>query len=108
VSRLLADGLIRAEAYHQLEVFEAAVVFARAEGIIPAPEAAHAVKSAFEAARKADEEGREKTILFGLSGHGHFDMSAFDAYLRGELKRYELPDEALERGLAPLAGFPKL
>ncbi len=108
VSHLLSQGLIRAEAYNQLEVFEAAVAFARTEGIIPAPEAAHAVKSAVEAARRADEEGQERTILFGLSGHGHFDMSAYDAYFRGQLERYALPQEAIESGLAALAGFPKL
>lgn len=108
VSGLLKEGLIRAESYNQLEVFEAAVAFAQSEGIIPAPEAAHAVKSAFEAARRADEEGVERTILFGLSGHGHFDMSAYDAYFRGQLERYELPDEVLALGLADLAGFPTL
>jgi tryptophan synthase beta chain len=108
VSGLLGEGVIRAESYNQMEVFEAAVTFARTEGIIPAPEAAHAVKSAVEAASRADQEGVERTILFGLSGHGHFDMSAFDAYLKGELKSYELPDEALQEGLAPLAGFPTL
>jgi tryptophan synthase beta chain len=108
VSHLLALGLTRAEAYNQIEVFEAAVVFARSEGIIPAPEAAHAVKAAIEAARRADEEGVERTILFGLSGHGHFDMSAYDAFLRGELIKYELPDEAIEQGLSALAGFPTL
>ncbi|MCL7410838.1 MAG: TrpB-like pyridoxal phosphate-dependent enzyme [Methanosarcinaceae archaeon] len=85
ISNLYADGLITAEAYHQIEIFEAAVTFARSEGIVPAPESAHAIKSAIEHALKCKQSGEEKTILFGLSGHGHFDMASYDKYFSKEL-----------------------
>lgn len=85
ISRLYLDKLIEAQAYGQVEVFDAAVLFARTEGIIPAPESAHAIKSAVEEAKKAKLEGKKKVILFNLSGHGHFDMSAYDAYFAGKL-----------------------
>jgi tryptophan synthase beta chain len=107
ISQLVVDGLIRAEAYRQVEVFEAAVAFARAEGIIPAPESAHAIKGAIDAARRADESGREQTILFNLSGHGHFDMAAYDAFLHGGLEDYELPEEEIQRALRAIEGLPK-
>ncbi|MCL7415317.1 MAG: TrpB-like pyridoxal phosphate-dependent enzyme [ANME-2 cluster archaeon] len=85
ISRLYADGLIRAEAYHQTEIFDAAVTFARSEGIAPAPESAHAIKSAIDAALKCKKTGEQKTILFNLSGHGHFDMAAYDSYFSGAM-----------------------
>jgi tryptophan synthase beta chain len=85
ISRLYLDKLIEAQAYEQTEVFEAAVQFARTEGIIPAPESSHAIRSAIEEAKKAKIEGTKKVILFNLSGHGHFDMSAYDAYFAGNL-----------------------
>ena len=85
ISRLCLDGLIEARAYEQEDVFGSAVRFARVEGIVPAPESAHAIHAAIEEARKAREEGRSKVILFNLSGHGHFDMSAYDAYFSGKL-----------------------
>ncbi|MCL7412469.1 MAG: TrpB-like pyridoxal phosphate-dependent enzyme [ANME-2 cluster archaeon] len=85
ISRLYADGIIRAEAYHQTEIFDAAVTFARTEGIVPAPESAHAIKSAMKGALKCKETGEEKTILFNLSGHGHFDMGSYDSYFNGTL-----------------------
>jgi tryptophan synthase beta chain len=85
ISRLYLDGLIEAQAYHQMEVFEAAVEFARCEGIIPAPESAHAIKAAIVEAERAKHEGTKKAILFNLSGHGHFDMGAYDAYFAGAL-----------------------
>jgi len=85
ISRLYLDGLIEAQAYEQTDVFAAAVLFARTEGIIPAPESSHAIKSAIVEALKAKEEGTKKVILFNLSGHGHFDMSAYDAYFAGQL-----------------------
>jgi hypothetical protein len=80
LSRLLLSNLIEARAYMQNEVFEAAVMFARTEGIIPAPESSHAIKAAIDEALRAKEEGQRKVILFNLSGHDHFDMSAYDAY----------------------------
>jgi len=85
VSKLYHEKLIEAQAYDQTEIFDAAVLFARTEGIIPAPESSHAIKSAIEEAKKAKLEGKKKIILFSLSGHGHFDMSAYDAYFAGKL-----------------------
>ena len=85
ISRLYLDKLIEARAYDQNEVFEAAVLFARSEGIIPAPESSHAIKAAIDEAKQAKVEGKKKVILFNLSGHGHFDMSAYDAYFAGTL-----------------------
>jgi len=85
ISKLCKEQYIEAQAYDQVEVFDAGVLFARTEGIIPAPESSHAIKSAIEEARKAKEEGTKKVILFNLSGHGHFDMSAYDAYFAGKL-----------------------
>jgi tryptophan synthase beta chain len=95
VSLLHEEGIIQAEAYHQNAVFESAIQFARSEGIVPAPESAHAIRAAFEEALKAKEEGKERVILFNLSGHGHFDMGAYDAYLAGKLQDYEYPAEAV-------------
>ncbi len=85
ISRMYLDGLIEAQAYSQEDVFEAAVKFARSEGIIPAPESSHAIKAVIAEAQLAREEGSRKVILFNLSGHGHFDMSAYDAYFAGKL-----------------------
>jgi len=85
ISRLYKDKLIEAQAYEQKDVFESALLFARTEGIIPAPESSHAIKSAIVEALQAKKEGRKKVILFNLSGHGHFDMGAYDAYLSGHL-----------------------
>jgi tryptophan synthase beta chain len=95
VSLLHEEGIIEAQAYHQNAVFEAAVQFARSEGIIPAPESGHAVRAVFEEALQAKQEGKERVILFNLSGHGHFDMAAYDAYLAGKLQDYEYPAEAV-------------
>jgi tryptophan synthase beta chain len=95
VSLLHEEGIIEAQAYHQNAVFESAIQFARSEGIIPAPESAHAIRAAFEEAFKAKQEGKERVILFNLSGHGHFDMAAYDAYLAGKLQDYEYPAEAV-------------
>jgi len=85
VSHLLASGLVEAEAYDQHEVFQSAVTFARCEGTIPAPESAHAIHSTIRHALAARESGEKKTILFNLSGHGIFDMAAYEAYLDGKL-----------------------
>ena len=102
VSRLKEDGLIEAVAYHQMGCFEAGILFARTEGIIPAPESTHAIKGAVDEAIRAKEEGKERVILFNLSGHGHFDMAAYDAYLGGELSDYEYPQELVDEALANL------
>jgi len=106
VSKLVKDGHVEAQAYSQVGVFEAAVQFARTEGIIPAPESAHAVKSAVEEALAAKAEGAPRTILFGLSGHGHFDLAAYEQYLRGRLQDYEYPAEMVEKALADLPVVP--
>jgi len=100
VSLLKNQGLIEAVAVYQLPVFEAAVMFARAEGIIPAPESAHAILAAINEARQAKEEGTARVILFNLSGHGHFDMSSFARYLAGELEDYEYPAGRVSEALA--------
>ncbi|MFA4957995.1 MAG: TrpB-like pyridoxal phosphate-dependent enzyme [Candidatus Methanoperedens sp.] len=86
VSQLYADKVIDAVAYHQTEVFEAAVKFARTEGIVPAPESAHAIKCAMDKALECKKSGEKKTILFTLSGHGHFDMGSYDSYFSGNMK----------------------
>jgi tryptophan synthase beta chain len=107
ISQLVLDGLVRAEAYMQTDVFASGLQFARSEGIIPAPEAAHAIHGAVQLARRADEEGRERTILFNLSGHGHFDLGAYDAYLTGKLEDFELPEEEIARALEAIEPLPK-
>jgi tryptophan synthase beta chain len=107
ISQLVLDGLVRAEAYAQTDVFDSAVRFARSEGIIPAPEAAHAVHGVVRAAKQADEAGRERTILVNLSGHGHFDLGAYDAYFAGKLEDFELPEAEIERALQAIEALPK-
>lgn len=102
VSQLLKDGLMEAADVKQLDTFKAATIFAQAEGIIPAPESSHAICVAIQEALKAKEEGKQKTILFNLSGHGLIDMSAYDMYLRGDLKNYEVPDSEIESNLSDL------
>ncbi|MBI3998115.1 MAG: TrpB-like pyridoxal phosphate-dependent enzyme, partial [Armatimonadetes bacterium] len=102
VSLLYDQGLIEAVAVHQTSVFKAAVTFARSEAIIPAPESAHAVQVAIDEALAAKEAGESRTILFNLSGHGHFDLSAYDAYLAGRLEDYAYPAEKVREALAAL------
>jgi tryptophan synthase beta chain len=83
-------------------VFEAAIQFTRTEGILPAPESAHAIRAAMDEALAAREEGKAKVILFNLSGHGHFDLAAYENYLSGKLQDYEYPGRDVERALAAL------
>lgn len=85
VAHLLHEGLIEAAAYEQREIFEAAVLFSRTQGIIPAPESAHAIRAAIVEAEKAKEEGKQRVILFNLSGHGNFDMAAYDGFFSGKI-----------------------
>lgn len=106
VGALYEAGYIEAVAYPQTKVFEAAVLFARAEGIIPAPESAHAIRAVIDEALRAKAEGIPRVILFNLSGHGHFDLGAYDQYLRGELADYEYPAEEVARALASLPTLP--
>ena len=108
VSHALNLGLIRAEAYQQLECFAAGVQFARVEGILPAPEPTHAILGAINAARRAEEEGKEKVILFNLCGHGHLDLQAYDDYLSGKLVDHEMPQGDIDRALEAIADMPKV
>jgi tryptophan synthase beta chain len=96
------DGLVEAVAYNQLPVFDAAVQFAKTEGIIPAPESAHAIRCAIDEAIKCREQKRDSVILFNLSGHGFLDMGAFDAYFAGKLEDYEYPRQKVEESLRHL------
>jgi tryptophan synthase beta chain len=104
VSQLHHEGLVDAIAIPQLETFEAGVLFARTEGIVPAPESNHAVAGAIRSARECAQTGEPRTILFNLSGHGHFDMSAYDRYLNHELEDYEFPADAIRESLSHLPG----
>jgi tryptophan synthase beta chain len=106
ISQLVRDDLIRADAYLQNDVFESAVQFARTEGIIPAPESAHAIRGAVETARAADEAREERTILLNLSGHGHFDMAAYDNYFAGKLEDVALEEDEIQRALQAVEGLP--
>jgi tryptophan synthase beta chain len=108
VSALVHHGIVEARAFRQTETFEAAVTFARHEGIIPAPESAHAIRGAIVEAEAAKETGEERVILFNLSGHGHFDLSAYDAFLRGRLEDPEFSEEDMKAALARLPEAPAI
>lgn len=105
VSQLMKDNMIEAVDVKQLDSFKAGVLFSQAEGIIPAPESTHAIAAAINEAVKAKEEGREKVILFNLSGHGLIDMASYDRYLSGELNNYEVPESTIENSVAKLDGL---
>jgi tryptophan synthase beta chain len=102
VSLLKEEGVIDAVSVHQRACFEAGVQFARAEGIVPAPESTHAIKVAVDEALEAKERGEPRVILFNLSGHGHFDLSSYERYLQGALEDYEYPAEKVAEALANL------
>ena len=102
VSRLKEDKLIDAVDIPQIESFDAATLFAKSEGIIPAPESAHAIAAAIREAKAAKEAGEKKVILFNLSGHGLIDMTAYDRYFAGDLANYEVPDSEIEANTASL------
>ena len=106
VSALVHHGDIEARAAKQLETFEAAVQFSRAEGIIPAPESAHAIRVTIDEALKCKRDGVKKVIAFNLSGHGHFDMTAFEEFHKGKLRDYEYPVEAVEEAMKHLPKVP--
>ena len=108
VCGLVKSGLVEAQAYRQNETFEAAVQFARTESIIPAPESAHAIRATIDEALAAREAGEERVLLFGLSGHGHFDLSAYDAYLAGEMEDPEFSQADVDAALAALPEAPAL
>lgn len=105
LSQLYADGLMQARSVTQTEVFEAAQQFAKVEGILPAPESSHAIRAAIDEALKCKETGEEKTIVFGLTGTGYFDMVAYGKYNDGEMSDYIPTDEELEKGFA---GLPEI
>ena len=102
VSQLLKDKLIEAVAHDNLEVFDAGVLFAKTEGIIPAPEATHGIATAIQEANRCKEEGVSKTILFNMCGHGNFDMKAYEDYFAGKIVRHELSSEEIHASLAEL------
>ena len=102
VSQLVHHGAIEPVAHGQTRIFEAGVQFARAEGLMPAPEAAHAIRSAIDEALAAKEAGDSRVIVFNLSGHGHFDMGAYDAYFSGQLEDYDYPEQAIKEALQHL------
>ncbi|HEX2952276.1 MAG TPA: TrpB-like pyridoxal phosphate-dependent enzyme, partial [Armatimonadota bacterium] len=99
VSQLVHEGHIEAVAYSQLPVFNAAEIFAKSEGIVPAPESSHALRAVIDEALRAKEEGKEKTILFCLSGHGFLDLSAYEQYIDGKMEDFTLPEEELAKAL---------
>ncbi len=102
VSQLYHEGLIEAVAVRQIPTFEAGVLFARAEGIVPAPESCHPIRAAIDEALICKQTGEAKTILFNLSGHGHFDMASYDKYFKGELEDYDYPEQAVEEAMLRL------
>jgi tryptophan synthase beta chain len=108
VSALVEHGDIEARAVKQLATFEAAVQFSKAEGIIPAPESAHAVRVAIDEALACKQSGQTKVIAFNLSGHGHFDMMAYDAYHAGQLEDYEYPAEKVAEAMSHLPKVPAM
>ncbi|HNQ02208.1 MAG TPA: TrpB-like pyridoxal-phosphate dependent enzyme, partial [Syntrophales bacterium] len=107
VSHMLKENLIEARAYHQLDTFDAGVLWARTEGFIPAPETTHAIAAVVDEAKRAKEEGKEKIILFNYSGHGLVDLASYEAYFSGKLSAYELPDEEIQRALKAIESHPK-
>lgn len=107
VSHLAKEKYIEPVAYDQLKVYEAATMFARTEGFIPAPETSHAIRATIDEALKAKEEGKSKVIMFNFSGHGHFDMAAYDAYFANKLTAYELPDKEIQKAIELIKDYPK-
>ncbi len=107
VSQGIVEGLLTPRAFHQLECYEAAITFARTEGIICAPETSHAIAATIQEAKKAKEEGKEKVILFNMSGHGLMDLTGYQSYLAGKLEDYPLPDEEMKKSLKGIEGLPK-
>ncbi|MEW6034362.1 MAG: TrpB-like pyridoxal phosphate-dependent enzyme [Chloroflexota bacterium] len=102
ISHLCRLGLVEARAVPQVATFQSAVTFARAEGILPAPEPSHAIKVVIDEALECKKTGESKTIVLALSGHGHFDLGAYEEYLTGKLQDFEYPKEAVEKALAEL------
>jgi tryptophan synthase beta chain len=108
LSALYDAGLIEAKAVHQIPTFEAATLFAHTEGLLPAPESAHAIRAAIDEALEAKALGEKRVILFNLSGHGNFDLSAYDAYRSGKLENFDYPDEEVEKIRERLPQVPQM
>jgi len=102
VSKLVQEGIVEAVGCKQISVFDSAILFARTEGIIPAPETAHAIQTVVEEAEKCREAGEEKVIVFNFSGHGHFDLASYDAYFANQLQDYAYPEEKIRQALSKL------
>ena len=100
VSQLLKDNMMRGVDIPQLESFESGMLFARTEGIIPAPESCHAIAATIREALKCKESGEEKVILFNLSGHGLIDMPSYDSFINGDLRNYNITDEEIAKSLS--------
>ena len=107
VSQLASEGILTPKAVTQLDAFKAGVLVARSEGMIPAPETNHALACVVEEALKAKEEGKEKVILFNMSGHGLIDLGSYDKYFSGALNNFELTDDELTEGEKSFENFPK-
>ena len=106
LSQLYHDGYMKATSVEQTSVFQAAEEFARVEGILPAPESSHAIKVAIDEALKCKETGEAKTILFGLTGTGYFDMTAYERFNDGKMTDYVPTDKELKKGLKGIPKFP--
>jgi tryptophan synthase beta chain len=102
VSALVEHGYVEARSVQQLDTFKAAMLFARSEGIMPAPEPTHALSVVIDEALKCKETGEEKVIVFNMCGHGHFDMASYDAYLKGSLSNYDHPQAEIEEAMKHL------
>jgi tryptophan synthase beta chain len=107
VSQLIVEGLLEPRAYNQLECYANAVLWARTEGFIPAPETSHAISVVVEEAKKAKEEGKEKVILLNWSGHGLMDLGGYDSYFSGRLTDVPLPEEEMRQALKAIEGLPR-
>ena len=108
VSKAVADGLVRAESYHQLKCYEAAITWAQTEGFICAPETSHAIACTIDEALKAKKEGKEKVIIFNYSGHGLMDLTGYEKYLNGQLHDYELPDAEVQKSIDQIKEYPQI
>jgi tryptophan synthase beta chain len=107
VSQVIQEKLAEPHAYQQLECYQAAMLFARSEGIIVAPETSHAIAEVIQQAKKAREEGKEKVILFNLSGHGLMDLLGYQKFLEGKLQNHELSKAEIDESLQLIKDFPK-
>jgi len=107
VCQAIVEGLMEPRAYHQLESYNAALMWAKTEGFIAAPETSQALAAVIDEAKKAKEEGKEKVILFNYSGHGLMDLTGYDAFLSGKLTDYDLPEEELQKYIKDIEKHPK-